>query len=161
MSWSRQRGAVLVELALVLLPLLIIVFGITEVGRALYQYNTLAKAARDAARYLSTQAAGNNNGEYTVARCLAVYGKQVCTANDKPLVPALTTAMITICDATSAAPTASCPLSYAGVPTGSGAVDLTSVRIVGFTFSPLVLAPLTPFGGAITFAPISVTMRQS
>jgi Flp pilus assembly protein TadG len=160
-SRARQGGAALVELALLLMPLIVMVFGVTELGRAIYQYNTLVKATRDAVRYLSTQAPGNNNNEYRVAQCLAVYGKQSCSAADTPLLPGLATTMVTICDSTSAAPTSACPLSYGGVPTGSGAVNLTAVSITGFAFSPLVLSPLTPFSGSITFGPISATMRQT
>ena len=49
-SPRRWRGAALVEFALVLIPLLIIVLGISELGRALYQENTLAKSVAVGAR---------------------------------------------------------------------------------------------------------------
>lgn len=50
---NKSRGAALVELAIVLPVLLMMVFGITELGRALYQLNTLAKSADAGVRYLS------------------------------------------------------------------------------------------------------------
>lgn len=50
---NKARGAALVELALVLPVVLMMVFGITELGRALFQLNSLAKAADGGARYLS------------------------------------------------------------------------------------------------------------
>lgn len=46
------RGAVMVELAIMLPVLALLVFGIAEIGRALYQQNTLAKAVESGARYL-------------------------------------------------------------------------------------------------------------
>lgn len=49
----KSRGIVAVEFALVLIPLLLIVGGIIEFGRAFWYYDALAKASRDAARYLS------------------------------------------------------------------------------------------------------------
>ena len=53
---NRQRGATLVEAAVVL-PLLALLFvGTGEVGRAFMQYNTLAKSVRDGGRYLATYA---------------------------------------------------------------------------------------------------------
>lgn len=51
-----SHGAVMVELALLLPLLVLLVFGITEIGRALYQHNTLAKAIESGARYLSRSA---------------------------------------------------------------------------------------------------------
>jgi Flp pilus assembly protein TadG len=50
---NKARGAALVELALVLPVVLMMVFGITELGRALFQLNSLAKAADGGVRYLS------------------------------------------------------------------------------------------------------------
>ena len=52
---TPQHGAIAVEFALVLLPMLILCFGITELGRSLYLYNGLVKATRGAARHLSQQ----------------------------------------------------------------------------------------------------------
>ncbi len=46
-----ERGVNLVEFALVLPVLLTFVFGLTDLGRAVYDYNTLANAAREGARY--------------------------------------------------------------------------------------------------------------
>lgn len=50
---SRQRGAVAVEFALVIVPLLLIVGGTIEFGRVFWYYDALSKATRDGARYLS------------------------------------------------------------------------------------------------------------
>lgn len=150
----RQKGSVVVEFALVLVPLLTMAFGISEFGRALYQYNTLAKATRDAARYLSTQAPGDSASQ-VVAVCLAKYGKQSCTATDQPLVsPWPKTTSVVICDATSSGP--NCPLTYGGIPTGGGTVDVVTVSITGFRFSSLVSFVVPN----MTFGAISTTMRQ-
>ena len=46
-----RRGQSLVEFALIVLPFLMILIGIFDVGRAIYGYNTVANAAREAARY--------------------------------------------------------------------------------------------------------------
>ena len=47
---KNERGQSLVEFALTLPMLLVVMFMVTEFGRALYQYNVLAQAARAAAR---------------------------------------------------------------------------------------------------------------
>ena len=51
MKPGKQKGVAAVELALIIGPMLIAFFGITEIGRALYQYNALVKSARAAVRY--------------------------------------------------------------------------------------------------------------
>jgi len=50
MKLRDQKGQALVELALILPLMLLILFGITEFGRALYMVNTLNNAAREGAR---------------------------------------------------------------------------------------------------------------
>ena len=48
---NRQRGGALVETSLTILLFLGLVFGVIEFGRAVYSYNVLAAATREAARY--------------------------------------------------------------------------------------------------------------
>jgi hypothetical protein len=43
----------MVELAIVIPLLVMVVFGITELGRAMYQLNTISKAAASGARYMA------------------------------------------------------------------------------------------------------------
>lgn len=150
----RQSGVAAVEFALLIIPMLVMVFGITEFGRAMYQYNTLVKSTRDATRYLSTQAAGTGVG---TAQCLAVYGNKTCGAAGEELVPGLTTAMVTECDASS------CPITHSSVATGAGAVNLVTVTIQGYQFQSLVNFTVAGFGvgmPSITFGAVSTTMRQ-
>lgn len=154
---NRQRGVAAVELALILPLLLAILFGITEFGRAIYTYNTMAKSARAAARYLSTQAAGNTNA-WATAKNLVVYGNPLGTG--AALVPGITAGMVVICDATICAAN----LFQGSDPT----INSVTVTITGFTFTPILdLLKFTRFytGGtnsiaSITFDNISVTMRQ-
>lgn len=55
LTGRRQRGNALIELAIVIFVLMTLMAGIFEIGRALWFYETLAKATRDAARTLSVQ----------------------------------------------------------------------------------------------------------
>lgn len=48
---SREDGQAIVEFALVLPVLLLLIFGIIDLGRAVWQENTLAYAAREGTRY--------------------------------------------------------------------------------------------------------------
>lgn len=49
----RPAGSVMVEFAGALILLLMLVFGISEIGRAIYQLNTLTKSVEAGARYMS------------------------------------------------------------------------------------------------------------
>jgi Flp pilus assembly protein TadG len=143
------RGAVAVEMAILLIPLIVMAVGVAEFGRAIYQYNTLVKAVRDAGRLLSQHAPGSVNYATYIAeaRCLAVHGNVNCSG--APLAAGLTTGMVTVASSTT--------LSSAGTT-----INLVEVGITGYQFD-FVFNPLAFFGNTdtgITFGPIQTTMRQ-
>ena len=160
---KAQQGVALIEFALTISVLLTIVFGITEFGRAVFQYDTLAKAARDAARHLSTKAPGDAVS-VADATCLAVYGNPTCSG--APLASGLTTAMVSVCDAVScaathqaqgSAPVANLVTLMIGCTTGgTDALTNCTNNRTPYTFNSMVpfVVPNIPFGA------ISVTMRQ-
>lgn len=146
---TKQRGAVIVEFALLLTPLLILAFGITEFGRAMYQYNAIAKSVRDSARHLSQYEPGSNERKVE-ARALVVCGKLECDPDsDKPLVPGMTSSLVSISDRISDA-------NLNLQSTGRGTINLVRVEVRGFRFRSMAPA----FVPNITFAPIQVTMMQ-
>lgn len=138
----NQKGAALVELALVLPLLLVMTFVVTEFGRALYQYNTITKGVRDAVRYLTTQTP-NSGSAVTAARNLVVYG--TTTAGSTPLARGLTTAMVN----------ASWP-----APTGTNPpIATVTVSVSGYAFQSIFA---TAFGlpfGTVPYSTITATMR--
>lgn len=147
---KTMGGAVAVELALLTIPLLILAFGAAEYGRALYQYNTLVKAARDSVRHLSHLNPAGNGYEQakTEAKCLAVYGNTDCAG--QTLAPGLSTDMVSINPVNTTTTT--------GTP-----ITLVEVRISGYVFD-FLFNPLAMLGSGesqITFGDIHATMRQS
>lgn len=156
-----QRGVAAVEMAIVVLPMLVLCFGITELGRALYQYNGLVKATRGAARYLSQQnlaspPLGDTAADIRLrARSLALCGALAC-GDQPPLVPRLTLAMIDVCDAVS------CPDTHANISTGEGTTSLVSVTIGNGQGARYVFQSLVPWVVPdITFSPVGFTMAAS
>ena len=150
-SRDKQRGLALVELAISIFVMISITFGITEFGRAIYQYNTLAKSVRDAARFLSTRdamdAAAKNQ-----AKCLAVYGNPTCLGS--PVAEGLTLAMVSICDAVA------CPPDHA-IQGSNPVISLVTVSIGGPNATPFTFNSLFSFVVPdIQFGPIGVTMKQ-
>jgi Flp pilus assembly protein TadG len=55
----NTKGQSLVEFALILPMMLVVMFMITEFGRALFQFNVLSQAAREGARVAVVNGAGN------------------------------------------------------------------------------------------------------
>ena len=75
---QRQQGAAAVEFSLVLVPLLVLAFGVVEYGRAIYHYDIVAKSVRAASRLIATYDPSDTtsfSNASTQARCLAVFGK--------------------------------------------------------------------------------------
>lgn len=140
------RGVATVEFALLLTPLVLMIFGTTELGRAIYSYNTLDKTVRDAGRHLSQHGPGDALVA-TQARCLAVYGTTDCTG--APVAPGLTTGMVSICDALL------CPSTHASQPTGLGSINLVTVSIQNYPYNSIVSFVVPN----MTFNNISVTLR--
>lgn len=154
----KQKGVAAVEFGILLVPLVILTFGITELGRAMYQYNTIAKATRDAARYMSVQTPGDTD-EMANARCLAATG-HLMVDGDCPgpwLVPELTDEDVLVMDSSTNPATHSLqPVSVGGgAPTG--VANLVTVEVSGFQFVSLVsfVVPDIQFGtiGTTMFGP--------
>ncbi|MGV6826250.1 MAG: TadE/TadG family type IV pilus assembly protein [bacterium] len=63
---SAQKGLAVVEFAIALPLIALLALAVTELGRGLYQFNTLSRAVHDGARYLS-DVARNGIGEVDVS----------------------------------------------------------------------------------------------
>lgn len=158
---KSQRGTAAVEFALLLLPMLLLSFGVVEYGRAIYHYNTLVKSVRSAVRLMSAYSPDDTayGTHATEARCIAVHGTPDCSG--EPLAPNLTVAQIKICDRKSwSGCTGSSQATYRNVPTGSGAINLVEVRISGYAL-PFIGLPLVITSPTITLGPIESVMRQA
>lgn len=146
---GRQKGVALIEFALILPMLLLLSFITVEFGRAIWQYNTLTKSVREAARYLSIQTPGTQLAQ---ARNLIVYGNLAGTGS--PLVPGLTLDHVS-----SSGPSDPdcCVWQTAGT---NPVINTVTVRIHGYTFQSMMnVVRGNPFG-AITFSDITATMRS-
>lgn len=157
-----QRGVAAVEFALVLLPMLLIAFGVAEYGRAIYQYNTLVKSVRTAVRVLSMA----NPDEVTYrsvtvpyAKCMAVYGNEDCSGN--PLAPSLAVTDVKVCDRNDWSEcSGDMESNYKDVSTGEGPIQLVKVRISGYEH-PFIGLPLVTSSPTTIFSDIEAVMRQS
>lgn len=96
---KKLRGMAAMELVIVLPVIILIALGVTELGRGLYQYNTLHKAVRDGARYLSDVAIGplgtvDISPYISDTQNLVVYGD--VDGGSTPLLPGLSTSDVTV-----------------------------------------------------------------
>jgi len=143
------RGAVAVEFALVLIPLLLILSGIVEFGRAMWHANVLTKATRDGARVIS-------GWEPTdlVAGLQESRNRVVATANASRLSPALTTGGVAVeCDYSPG------PGPAFAFTTCSDSVPPVSVRvrIVSYQFTLGQWMPFIGTGGLLSLGTVTLT----
>src|SRR5215213_1180644 len=126
----REDGGALAELAIIVPFLAVMLAGVCEFGRYFQNYNTVAKATRDATRYLSNHPLTPD--EIGKAKSLAVCGKLACTDADKPVITGLAAGNICV------------------ESTGSPKILSVTIRI------PRSTTPCTGAGGAspLTYAPI-------
>jgi Flp pilus assembly protein TadG len=99
---QAQQGVAMVEFAIALPLLLLLLLGIAEFGRMLYQYNNLLQANRDAVRYLAGKSWNTTLGQVVIdsglsatTKNLAVYGVPVAQPGNE-VVPGLSTADVTV-----------------------------------------------------------------
>ena len=143
MNRKKIRGAVAVEMAFFMIPLVIMAFGVAEFGRAMYEYNTLTKSVRDGVRHVSQSSP--TDALKTEAIRLVVYGTTL-GASPEPLLPNLNEGMVGITEMVDAT-------------TG---INMITVTITGYRFD-FIFNPMVFSGNAatsITFDDIHATMRQ-
>lgn len=140
-SAKRQRGVAAVEFAITLPLLLFMMLATVEVGRVLFQYNTLTKAVRDGARYVSGKALYGSTGNVSISnqiqletQRLVAYGNTIGTGT--PLLPGISPANVTVTDA------------------GGGLVSVSAV----WNYVPMLGAQLPTLG---LTAPITMTIPLS
>lgn len=150
-SIKKSKGLAAIEFTLIMLgffaPLLL---GSVEIGRVLYNYNTIVKSVREATRYMSVQSATSStySSKVTAAKCLVVYGNEACTGT--VLVSGLATSMVTVGENSNGT-----PLSTG--TTGSVTFKVITVKVSGFSLGYVT----TFFGSTKAFNTISASMRQA
>lgn len=152
-KFNAMAGLASVEFALLMAFVFApMVLGTVEIGRVLYQYNTLVKSVRDSARYISLYSATGPNyaTQVTNAKCLAAFGNTACTGN--PVVPGLTTAEVFI------------GTNGNGAPLNAGSAGTVAIKLISVRVSGYQLGYITSFivnGVSKSFNDISATMRQA
>ncbi len=113
-----ERGAQLVELAIVLPVFLLLIAAIAEFGSYFYTYITLTKATRVAARHISSHP--YTDDEVNKAKNLAVCGSTTACASGSAVLKNFSTSNFQISH------------------TGNGVIPTTiTVQITGYTYTPI------------------------
>ncbi|MFN0111873.1 MAG: TadE/TadG family type IV pilus assembly protein [Blastocatellia bacterium] len=139
---ASERGAQLIELAIVLPIFLMLLAAAAEFGYYFHTYVTLTRATRVAARHLSARP--YNNDEKTVAKNLAVCGSPTSCSSGSAILSGLTTSNVQI------------------THTGNGTLPTTvKVQIINYTYTPVF--DLSRFVGGTAWSNVaaspSTTMR--
>ena len=100
----RQTGAAMIEMVVITPLLLLLLLGVSELGKAFIQYNTLNKSVREGAREVASRALLGTTGTVLVTADLAaeasnlvVYGNIAGTGS--PRLPALSVSHVSVTDA--------------------------------------------------------------
>ena len=134
---NHERGQSLPEFALVLIPFLLLLLGLFDLGGGIYTYNAVSQAAREIARSASVDFQNGASSLGTSAQTIQVKNTQ------KKLVPGLKDSGIQI----------SCvDIEDAPVGTGCGPGDFVRVRI-SVTYSPVT--PLLGLTGPFDLVSVS------
>jgi Flp pilus assembly protein TadG len=122
---KSEKGQTLVEFALVTLVFFILVFGITEFGRALWTWNTIVQATRAGARYAVVETPTSDDMQI---KKVVAYNDPNASSSSTPVVPGLTETNVTIQY-----------LNNDGtVASNKNVADLIAVSVTGYQFSFLV-----------------------
>lgn len=134
----------MVEFAIALPLLLLLLFGIAEFGRMLFQYNSLLQAGRDAGRYAASEAWNATLGKIDLSgdlqarvKNVAVYGVPLTQPGSTTAVPGLTTSQVQV------------------LALGSDHVQVS----ITYTFQPVIGAVLPSFTG--DSVPLNVALTSS
>ena len=125
---NTERGVATVELVIVLPVLLLLLVATFEIGRALFQYNTLTKAVRDGARYIAAEAITGTLGtvdltaEILPTKNLVVYGN--ANGVGPSILPNLSVGDVTV----------------------SGGANQTITVSVSYGYSPALFSEIPNFG---------------
>jgi Flp pilus assembly protein TadG len=135
----RQLGLAALEFAIVLPVLLLLLLVTAELGRVMFQYNTLTKSVGAGARYLAANALPGTTGVISIsaeveatARNLVVFGSP--GGGGTPLLPGLSTGAVSVVQTSATHVRVSAEYAYAplfseipvfGLATGSITVPAT------------------------------------
>jgi len=142
----QQRGIATVEFAICVPVLLLLMLATAELGRAMFQYNTLIKAVRDGARYAASAATSSQRIVVITTQVRNETRNLVVTGNvggtGAPLLTGLTVNNVTLNNV------------------GNGFISVSAT----YTYTPILAATLPTFGYgpainlSMTF-PATVVMR--
>lgn len=159
-SSKRRRGQSLVEFALVLPIFLLLLFGLIDAGRLVYQHSVLSQAAREGARLAAVEASwvaqsdpgcGSAGGPVCPAN-VAVLRTHILAAANRMVSPfaVITSAQLnTRCDPSG------------GAPTGDWSATSCSSNKTGNVASVRVVASFTPITPVISTLIGAVSMSAS
>ena len=98
----RQAGTAMLEMLFVMPLLLLLIFAVAELGNLLNRYETLTKAVRDGARYVSEETYGEtgkvilDDDTVLATQRVVVYGHPNLQEGDTPVLPGLNVSDVSV-----------------------------------------------------------------
>jgi Flp pilus assembly protein TadG len=146
---STFRGVIAVEFALVLIPMLLMLAGIVEFGRAMWHANVLTKATRDGARVISDWAPADLQQGISES-----VNRVVVTANASRLSPPVMATDVAVeCDY-SPGPAPAFNFTTCSTTTAPKSVR---IRMVGYSFALGQWMPFIGPNGLLSLGTVTLT----
>lgn len=134
---SQQQGAAAVEFAIVALLLFTILFGILELGRLFYVYNTVQEVTRHAAREAVVRWVDNSST--SPAKVLALFGAATLPGGAEITATNIDIQYLTASGSVPSPFPASAADNIAACLTGpGGCIAFVQVSIIGASYVPMV-----------------------
>ena len=101
---QKQTGTAMIEMVAVTPLLLLLLLGVSEIGKAFAQYNTLNKSVREAARQVTRTALLGTTGTLSITPELIAEGQNLVVYGNvagagQPRLPALSPSHVSVTDA--------------------------------------------------------------
>ncbi|MCY1389450.1 TadE-like protein [compost metagenome] len=157
-AFARRRGqggVAMVEFAIVLPLLLLLLFAIAELGRMLFQYNSLLQASRDAGRYVSGRALNATLGQVALRADLQTRTRNLAAGG----VASAADSNCTASTGVTLRPVF-CPADVTVAAEGTQHVRVT----ISYSFRPLIGSGLPAFIGgamALNFPLVATTVMRA
>lgn len=150
-----QRGNSVIEFTLVAIPLILVLISTFEIARAMWSYQTLAYAVKDAARYASTHGNGCTSAVNSCGITVGTVASRIRTAGTGLDAGQLSVTLTDNSGSVSCPTLTSCLSSNTAWPTTLGGGQGSNLTVTGTYQFRSALSMFWPGAGSVRFGTVT------